>query len=143
MNGIHAILCLNLEDEWNTCYTLSGFKGWIEYMLYFVWTYCLIFHNFCLLDKYQWLTKNQVDGGWPCFASHAKHQCWVLTHLATKKFITKCLKDSSLALFESIKLLRSWSTMRRRGGRRGHSVWCVVCGAWCVVRGVWCVVRGA
>ena len=65
----------NLEDEWNTCYTLSGFKGWIEYMLYFVWTYCLIFHNFCLLDKYRWLTKNQVDGGWPCFASHAKHQC--------------------------------------------------------------------
>ena len=42
----------NLEDEWNTCYTLSGFKGWIEYMLYFVWTYCLIFHNFCPLDKY-------------------------------------------------------------------------------------------
>jgi hypothetical protein len=36
----------------NSYYTLSEFRGWMEFMLYFVWTYCLIFHNICLLDKY-------------------------------------------------------------------------------------------
>ena len=37
MNGIHAILCLNLEDEWNTCYTLSEFIVWF-FIISVFWT---------------------------------------------------------------------------------------------------------
>ena len=37
MNGIHAILCLNLKDESNTCYTLSELIVWF-FIISVFWT---------------------------------------------------------------------------------------------------------